>query len=233
MANTGCGDLVIVRRTALDIDPGRPVAVGALPILERAPQVADLGQAVRPGSVLVGTTNRAGRRRGPLVAPWVAAPQIADFARQGSVAILFGSEDRGLPSQLLARCGLGIRIPAAPALPSFNLAQAVLLVLYDLWRHLLSEGGQASSPDEASRRRVDLGAVRALLMEVSGGRLRGSGQDRLGPALERLLTRACPNAEEMALLRGLLQRCVSRSRRAAGGGAHVAPLDSHGEEPPC
>ncbi|MBC8138155.1 MAG: hypothetical protein H8F28_19930 [Fibrella sp.] len=51
-------------------------------------------------------------------------------------ALVFGPEDNGLRQEHLNQCRRVIRIPSAAENPSFNLAQSVLLVLYEITRAL-------------------------------------------------------------------------------------------------
>lgn len=230
MANTGFSSLTIVRREPMSLDPGRRLAVGATHILDAALQVPDLGDAVGEGVFLVGTTNRPGKRRGPLVAPRVAAPAVADLARQGPVALLFGPEDRGLSTELLDRCGLSVRIPSAPEQPSYNLAQATLLVLYAIWREVLdAREVQGAQPGLAAgaRRAEELATVRDLLATVAGPSPAGARSSRLAVTLERLLLRARPNTEELVLLRQLLQRCLAAHGGSVGSATSGGLPDAH------
>ena len=49
------------------------------------------------------------------------------------VAIMFGPEDRGLSNEDLENCGRLVTIPTAPDASSLNLAQAVLLMIYECY----------------------------------------------------------------------------------------------------
>ena len=48
------------------------------------------------------------------------------------VAILFGSEDKGLSNEEVAACGLMFNIPTSREHRSLNLSQAVLIIAYEL-----------------------------------------------------------------------------------------------------
>ena len=60
------------------------------------------------------------------------------------MALLFGREDRGLPNEALDRCHAVAVIPAAPDYSSLNLAQAFLILAYELY--LEAGGGDAPLP---------------------------------------------------------------------------------------
>src|SRR5580765_5236929 len=56
----------------------------------------------------------------------------AALLRGGRLALVFGPEASGLTDEELAQCHLRVHIPTDPAHPSLNLAQAVLVVAYEL-----------------------------------------------------------------------------------------------------
>ena len=72
------------------------------------------------------------------------APVIADRATDGTVAILFGREDRGLTNEDLDRCHAVSIIPTDPEYSSLNLAQAALVMAYEVF--LAIDGGEMEMP---------------------------------------------------------------------------------------
>ena len=76
------------------------------------------------------TARRRAARRG-IVTPKEAAESLIDFAEQGNVAVMFGREDKGLPNEALDLAQLVVTIPTTNH-ASLNLAQAVLIALYEL-----------------------------------------------------------------------------------------------------
>lgn len=59
-----------------------------------------------------------------------------EVAFPAGAALLFGSEHRGLPAQVLERlaCGQQLRLPMRPGNRSLNLSNAVAIVVYEAWR---------------------------------------------------------------------------------------------------
>jgi tRNA C32,U32 (ribose-2'-O)-methylase TrmJ len=57
-----------------------------------------------------------------------------DIRGDRTVALVFGSEERGLRREHFPLCQNLIRIPSSSANPSYNLAQSVILALYALRR---------------------------------------------------------------------------------------------------
>ncbi len=134
MANMGLSRLTLVAPRILDgWDEGRRLAVHATDILDARRECATLAEALADCAAVVGTTARGGLYRATVQPPRVLAPAILRLAAQAPVAILFGREDQGLHNDEIARCTHLIRIPVAPRYQSLNLAQALLIVAYELY----------------------------------------------------------------------------------------------------
>jgi TrmH family RNA methyltransferase len=91
-----------------------------------------LADAVADATYVVGTSARPRAVRTNASHPRTIAPTLLDRAAEGTVAILFGREDRGLRNEGLDLCHEVIVIPTDPDCSSLNLAQACLVVCYEL-----------------------------------------------------------------------------------------------------
>lgn len=103
-----------------------------------------LDAALADALFVAGTTSRPRAATPRVLTPREAAPELLARTVEGPVALLFGPEDNGLANEDLDRCHLALAIPTDPAYPSLNLAQAVLLVAYEL---LLARGAPAPLRD--------------------------------------------------------------------------------------
>jgi tRNA/rRNA methyltransferase/tRNA (cytidine32/uridine32-2'-O)-methyltransferase len=128
-------------------------------------------------------------------------------------AVLFGPEDKGLTNAALDRCHAILTIPAVPHDASLNVAQAALLVAYELRLAAIPNLGDAGPPAPVSR---------ALSGVVDGNRLAtGAALDDMFDALHRtLLALHRPSIEgrtnvTMARMRVLLLRALPRTDEAA------------------
>lgn len=108
------------------------LACHATDMLQGAKVYGDLGDALKDKAIIVGTSRRFGKKRGLLLNLREGAKEIRNAASRNRVAVLFGREDRGLTNEEVGECGFLINIPASEDTPSLNLAQAVLLVAYEL-----------------------------------------------------------------------------------------------------
>ncbi len=110
-------------------------AVGAAALLENAEQFNSVADAVADCGLVVGTT--AGSRRElhqPIKRLEQGARLIKHRLRSGDVALLFGSEKRGLSNEDISHCHCLMQIPTREEHRSMNLGQAVAVCLYELAR---------------------------------------------------------------------------------------------------
>jgi TrmH family RNA methyltransferase len=98
-----------------------------------------LAEALGDCSFVAGMTARERRAKRAVDRPRSLAPELlaraaeASAAGIGPVALLFGREDKGLSNEALDFCHRTVTIPTNPEHASLNLAQAVLLIAYELW----------------------------------------------------------------------------------------------------
>jgi TrmH family RNA methyltransferase len=135
MMNMGLGRLRLVQPAIYDAWRIAGIAHGCEALLERVEFFDSLGEATADAGRIIGTTSR--RRTSTFVwqQPREAAPELLELAPglSGPVTIVFGREDKGLANEDLDLCDRLLVVPTSPAHPSLNLAQAVLLVTYELW----------------------------------------------------------------------------------------------------
>lgn len=216
MANTGLSRLVLV---APQSDPlskeARKSSARAESILHSARQVDELTDALEHVVYTVGASCRGGLYREQIeLAPEIVATEAVSRARGGHVAILFGPEDNGLTNEELLRCDAVLRIPSADEYPSLNLAQAVLVVAYELFRAASNPRGTAPpvgplvGPKEAPADAVLIDRVmmqyRQALLKI--GYLHPQNPEHLLFPLRAVLSRARPTRKEAQILLGMAQQ---------------------------
>lgn len=150
MKNTGLTRLRLVDPVPFDQADITGIAHRSEDVLARLGIFDTLEAALEDTVYVVGTSARA-RGEHPLRSDIrVLACELRERATSGVVALVFGPEDNGLDNDALDRCHALLRLPINPEYPSLNLAQAVLLVGYELW---MAEGEEArSQKPEAGRR---------------------------------------------------------------------------------
>jgi TrmH family RNA methyltransferase len=130
--NMGFKNLCLVKPPAEMSEEGRWFARNAHDVLDSAEVHDSVAEAIADKSVVVGTTRRAGKRRGVILPVEEGATRLRAIASNNKVAILFGREAKGLSNDEVEECGFMMTIPSSKIQPSLNLAQAVLIVSYEL-----------------------------------------------------------------------------------------------------
>ncbi|WP_308620408.1 RNA methyltransferase [uncultured Desulfovibrio sp.] len=151
-ANMGCSRLCLVAPERWEMEKARPLATPkGLPVLEGTRVAPTLAEAVAGSGLVMGTTARLGGWRKSVLTADQAASVAAQAMRAGNgISLVFGSEDRGLSNEELLLCHRLVTIPTEGAASSLNLAQAVLILLYECSRALRDRGTRAALPEPES-----------------------------------------------------------------------------------
>ena len=219
MANCGMSDLRLVAP-----DPGltwefaRQMAVHATGILDARRTFATLRDAVADCVAVAAASRRGGLYRRHFSDAREAAPALADLARRGPVALVFGREDKGLLNEELLECTHVLRIPASPDYPSFNLAQSVVLVCHEMYRAVSGPARnaelEASPLATAGLRARTLDKLREHLLSV--GFMQDSDADRMMEGFGRILARGALTEADMKLVMGAVAQTRWALARRAG-----------------
>jgi tRNA/rRNA methyltransferase len=219
LKNLGFTRLALVAPTA---DPGgreaRMMAVEAGDVLAAAERHATLDTALRGAGAVVGLSRRLGKHRQPHLAFDRLAPELRALADRGEIALLFGREDHGLSDAALDRATHLAYLPTDSAYDSFNLAQAVLLVAYELRRATRADYSAAPlsevlADDEA--REGLYGHLQEAFVAI--GFLSRDTVEPIMRRLRRLFGRVALTREEVQLLRGIARQTLWVARRAGLG----------------
>lgn len=135
MMNMGLRRLRLVRPAEFDPDRITGIAHGSQVVLERTEHFDALGDAIAGAGHVVGTSARRRAAAHVWEHPRAAAPTLLQLSSEvdGPIMLVFGREDAGLANEDLDLCDRVLTVPSDPRRPSLNLAQAVLLVCYELW----------------------------------------------------------------------------------------------------
>lgn len=188
----------------------RMMAMYAQDMLYRAPVYKSLREAVADCSLVVGATRRRGKYRyAPNVAHGLMG-RIFKTARDFPVALVFGSEDVGLSNDHLRCCHELTYIPADPEFASLNLAMAVMIVCYELYRNAFEISDEIPQTSAA----LPLATVEELggmFGHMKDTLLRINFLDRENPErmmtyLRRILSRADLSPKDVKILRGIFRQ---------------------------
>jgi tRNA/rRNA methyltransferase len=215
MKNMGLRHLRIVEPPAGLAEPeARNLAYGAWDVLDAARPARSLLEAVGDSTFVAGATGRA------LPEAWTPrrlGEEAEAKTRGGRLSVVFGPESSGLTNQELSLCHVRVRIPTSEEHPSLNLAQAVLVVAYELYVAPLStattvEGAPLASAGELEEAVQEL---RAALLGI--GYLNPAQPDEVLAELRGLVLRVRPTPREVTLLRGVARQVAWAGKKARGG----------------
>ena len=132
MQNMGLHRLALVAPERFPHPEARMMACGAEEILYRTAVHDTLEAAVAPCHWLVGTSARRRQYRNPPLTPRELGDKLPALTQHYQVGLLFGPEDSGLTSVELDLCHDWVVIPTAATATSINLAQAAMILCYEI-----------------------------------------------------------------------------------------------------
>jgi TrmH family RNA methyltransferase len=216
MKNMGLRTLWIVEPPeGLDAHESRSLAYGAWDVLDGARRGASLLEALSASVAVVGTT---GREVPGALSPRRLAAEAHARTGGGPLSLVFGPESSGLTRAEMDLCHALVHVPTDPAQPSLNLAQAVLLLAYEMRLAALDRPASPVGDPEVRALAGDVeqavSDLRGALLEI--GYLDAANPDHVLTELRRLIARAGPSPREVALLRGLARQVGWAGRVARG-----------------
>lgn len=212
----GLSRLVLVNPRVFPDPEAEARASGAIDVLRAAQCHTSLDSALA-GTSFVGGLSARRRDLTPVVTDVrTGAREFIDAAHAGEVALLFGTERTGLGIEALSRCHRLVRIPANAEYGSLNLAAAVQVVVYEL--RLACAGGRSQPPQGSELRPAPHEEVEGLVAHLEAtmratGFIHPDRPGRLVQRMRRMLSRARPESEEVAILRGFLNSVPPREDR--------------------
>ncbi|MDF1594434.1 MAG: RNA methyltransferase [Desulfobacterales bacterium] len=205
MQNMGIGRLIVVAPQQLDLERVRMMAThAAAGVVEKMQVFSDLREALAPFQFVAGTTARLGGQRPVLKSPAKLAESLIPLSHHNQVAILFGPEDRGLSNEDLCNCHDLVHIPTA-AFSSLNLAQAVMIVCYEIFLAAREEK-TAFIPRVASRHELEgmYAQLKEILVRISF--INPDNPDYWMNNLRRFFNRLPLRAKEVSIIRGICRQ---------------------------
>ena len=206
MKNMGVSRLRLVRPVAYEAVRLEGIAHGTMDIIEGIEHFDSFDAAVADCVRVVGFTARHRSAKLRLIEPKAAAVELLDNAADGPVAMVFGREDSGLPNDILDRVHATVTIPTTNH-ASLNLAQAVLIGLYEL--HLAAADAtrtlappRKDAPPATNEQFEQFFADAATTLEVIEF-FKTRYPEHIMRTLRSLTYRAAPDARELSLIRAM------------------------------
>ncbi len=145
MSNMGLARLYLVNPGEFDAHRIIGIAHRCDHLLDASVTVDTLDEALDGATYVIGASARARTAQRNYRRPRPVATEIVDRAMEGEeIAVVFGREDRGLDNYALDRCHDVLVIPTDASYSSLNLAQAFLLIAYEI--HMVAEDGGRPMP---------------------------------------------------------------------------------------
>ena len=218
MKNMALSELLLVRPKEFPHPDATARASGAHDVLAGARIVGSLSEALAGCGFVAATTSRDRDQYFRVIDVRDAAVRIVAESRRAPAAVVFGSERTGLTNEELETAHALIRIPASAAYLSLNLAMAVQLVAYELFRACDSDvaaRAPAGPPLASEQEMARLYAHFAQVLEEIEFRDRTQSGTHLMGRIRRFLQRAELDQNEVNILRGILT-AVQSGRHHAG-----------------
>ena len=204
MANMGLERLIVVDPKNLAMEKIYPMAtMGARHLIDSMEVVDDLQTALREFNYVVGTTARLGSHRKAMTVENMAVKLIS-LTEENRVALVFGREDRGLSTEDARLCHQLVNIRTA-GFSSLNLAQAVLIVCYEIFKASQDEPRE-SIPKLANR--FDLDAMYEQLSDllVRVNFVNPENPEHWMDNIRRFFTRHPLTARDVKIVRGVCRQ---------------------------
>jgi TrmH family RNA methyltransferase len=213
MKNMGIRDLRLVQPEPFDQATILRVAHRCEDILAQMTVYDDLDAALADTIYVVGTAALRHHKRPQTGDMRGLAGDLIRRAGQGRVALLFGQEDDGLDNAALDRCHLIAMVPSNPDYPALNLAQSVLLFLYEVRMAALSQVAETTPPNAVPATQAEL----ERLFQLGEATLTALDFFRYNPApvmrsLRQIAYRATLTAEDVKLLMAILRKLVQTTK---------------------
>jgi len=169
-------------------------AVGASAVMKEAEEFATVAEAVADCRLVVGTTAVGNRDvRQPLLGLEEAGRVIREKLEASRVALLFGSEKRGLSNDDMSYCHWLLQIPTREEHRSMNLGQAAAVCFYELGREEFTTEG-AVGPQRTRRREE----VKSSKLEVERMKNPRSFGDEIGISKTEKVNSKSEDAKQFA-----------------------------------
>jgi len=227
MMNMDLTQLVLVRPEAFPHPEATARAAGAEAVLAAARVVDTVAEAIADCGFVAATTARDRDQNFRVLDVRDAAERVVAESRRAPVALLFGTERTGLRNEDLEASHVLLRIPASRDYASLNLAMAVQLVSYEIFRARGAPGtagalrqDDAAVPLATPQQMQQLYAHLEQVLKEVNFKDRTRAGTHLMSRIRRFVQRAALDQNEANILRGILTAIQDRRRTA---GAAQAP----------
>jgi len=227
MLNMGIERLILVDPQNYDLARINKMAThAAAAVVEKLEVYDSLKEALADCNYVVGTTARLGGQRKVVSSPAKLAQKLVSLSDQNRIAILFGPEDRGLSNVDIRSCNTLVNIPTAE-FSSLNLAQAVMVTCYELFRFSQDKPGEFA-PRLANQHELEAmyDQLKDVLMRISF--INPDNPDYFMNNLRHFFGRLQLRAKEVQIIRGICRQVNWYGKKCYQDGLRERDKDSEG-----
>ncbi len=224
MRNMGISRLHVVSTEEINIERALTLAThAASEPIHAMKRFDDLKSAVADAGYVIGTTARLGKSRQRIKTPAKMAETLVPVSRENRIAIIFGPEDRGLTNDELRNCHELVTIRTA-AFSSINLAQAVMIVCYELF-NAATDANAVFLPKLALRPDLDAMYEQLKNMLVRISFIQPDNPEYWMDRFRRFFSRLPLQAVEVSIIRGICRQMDWYARKCYEDGKQGRPPD--------
>lgn len=184
-------------------------ASGADDVLYHAEVHDTLDDAIKPCTLVFGTSARNRGMDIPVIELAEAVDIMLDAAVSQQVALLFGKERYGMTNEEMHRCHYLVKLPANPVYSSLNLAAAVQVAAYEIRKQCLEKSTKQVTAEVADVPFADAEKMASFYDHLFGimkdvDFMQEQNSKSLEEKLRMMFNRLRIEKHEMDILRGFL-----------------------------
>jgi len=219
MKNMGVLDLRLVRPVKYDETRLQQIAHDTRDIVARIQHFDSVDDALADCVKVFAFSGRRRASRWPMHTPRSMVDDVFEAIEDGPVALMFGREDHGLPSEAIDRAHAVVTIPTTEHF-SLNIAQAALVGMYELHvaagdlTRRLGKPRKATAPPTSAESERTFADVESALRALAYFKTRNP--ELIMRSIRSLVFRAAPDARELTMLRTAsieVLRTIEREKR--------------------
>ena len=208
LKNMGFSSFNMVDPRYEDRPMAHKMAVHAQDVLESARVYQSIEEATRDAHWVVATSvrSRTHPERKPPIGPDEFIERLRKLPRGAKAALLFGPERTGLTNTQLGKCQDILTVPTSDKFASMNLAQAVMVVAWEIRKADLQPLVEPSRNQTVTAGEVEglIAHMRRTLEIIEY--LDPQNPDLILDDLRKVLSRAALDSRELSMLRGIFHR---------------------------
>lgn len=156
MKNMGISKLRLINPVKYkDEEEQKKMGYRSQEIIKNCEEFNALPDALSDISIVFLATTRKGKWKKDFLVPEKAALKITERLKKEKIAIVFGREDSGVTIDESQCANYFIYIPSAVRYPSLNLSQAVMVIVYEIYKISMADNESVSFPEMAEKKEFE------------------------------------------------------------------------------